>query len=242
MRSLMGLFVTGTDTSVGKSLLACAIIRLLREQGMDAVGFKPVATGELEGSPGDATALYEASDRSEPVELICPFRFARPLAPTLAAKHDGMELDMGRIHTVLDAICERHAGVILEGVGGLLVPLNQNTLVIDLALHIGFPVLVVCRAGLGTINHTLLTLRELHRAGLHIAGIVMNTTCVADADLATGSKEEIERISGERVLAVLPYIGSAARTGPDYPGFVNRAAKVLAQQTNVFSLLGPRRI
>ena len=208
MRDLKGLFVTGTDTGVGKTLLTCSIIRLLRDQGFDAAGFKPVATGEPIGNPGDAAAIHEVSGRCEPLEMLCPYRLTPPLAPTLAARQEGTELDIRKIHAALSSLCERHNRIIVEGVGGVLVPLDRGTLVVDLALHIGFPVLVVCRAGLGTINHTLLTLRELERAGLHVAGIVMNTTCAADTELADGSREEIERISGRRVIATMPYFGS----------------------------------
>ena len=132
MAIVHGLFVTGTDTGVGKTLVACAIVRLLREHGKNAVGFKPVATGEVNGSWGDAEALHEASARCEPIEKICPVRFALPLAPTMAAAAERIEPDMSLALSALADLCTRHDTVIVEGIGGILVPLDKKTLVVDL--------------------------------------------------------------------------------------------------------------
>ena len=226
-----GLFITGTDTGVGKSLVACALLRLLRQQGVDAVGFKPVAAGEVQGRYADAEALCEASGRCEPLEKICPVRLALPLAPTVAARQAGREVDLGAARGVFSEFRARHETVIVEGAGGILAPLDRQTLVLDFAAWAALPVLVVCRAGLGTINHTLLTLREILRAGLPLAGLVMNTTCAADAPLAAGAREEIERLGGRKVLALLPYLGA------DEPA-LERAMAALASQVGVQSLLG----
>jgi dethiobiotin synthetase len=240
MHDTVGLFVTGTDTHVGKSLVACAIVRLLREQGMDVVGFKPVATGEVGGSWGDAEALYDASGECEPIEKICPLRFALPLAPTLAAAREGIEPDINLARGILAHLCDRHQAVIVEGVGGVLVPLDRTTLVLDLAAQIGFPLLIVCRASLGTINHTLLTIRETERCKLPVAGIIMNVTSAADAPLAQGAKDEIERISGNKVLAVIEHLGHEPGEDPDAPGrgLVARAVASLVKQVDFRSLLG----
>lgn len=238
MPSTQGLFVTGTDTNVGKSLVACAFVRMLREQRIDAVGFKPVATGEVGGSWGDAVALHEASGKVEPIEKICPLRFALPLAPTIAAAREGIDPDVSLARSILANLCGRHDAVIVEGVGGVLCPLDRHTLVVDFAAQIGFPVLVVCPAQLGSINHTLLTIREIERAKLRVAGVIMNVTHPADAPLALGAKEEIERISGSRVLAVLPYFGTSE--DPDAPrsALVARAIAELIRQVDIKTLLG----
>jgi len=238
MPTTQGLFVTGTDTDVGKTLVSCALLRMLREQNVDAVGFKPVATGEVGGSWGDAVALYEASGKVEPIEKICPLRFALPLAPTLAAAREGIEPDTNLARSIVANLCERHDVVIVEGVGGILVPIDRNTLVIDFASQIGFPVLIVCRAGLGTISHTLLTIRELERAKLRVAGIIMNTTRASDAHMAEGCKSEIERISGSKVLATIPHFSTD--DDPDAPrsALVARAIASLIRQLDVKSLLG----
>lgn len=238
MPGTQGLFVTGTGTDVGKSLVACAIVRMLREQGIDAVGFKPVATGEVGGSWGDAVALHDASGKAEPIEKICPLRFALPLAPTIAAAREGIDPDVSLARGILAHLCDRHSAVIVEGVGGVLCPLDRNTLVVDFAAQIGFPVLIVCKAELGAINHTLLTIREVERSRLRVAGVIMNTTCSADAPLANGAREEIERISGSRVLALLPHFGTNGETDAPRPALVARAIAELARQVDIKSLLG----
>jgi len=233
-----GLFVTGTDTDVGKSLAACAVIRILRGQGVDAVGFKPVATGRAGRRWGDAVALHEASDRAEPLEDLCPLRFAAPLAPTLAAAREGLEPDLRLARSAFARLCMRHRAVIVEGIGGVLVPLDRYTLVLDFAAQIGFPLLLVCRAGLGTINHTLLTIREMERCGLPPAGIIMSITRPLDGALAKGAREEIERISGRKMLATLAFLG--AKEGPYAPAasMFGRAAAALAKQVDFRALLG----
>jgi dethiobiotin synthetase len=232
-----GLFVTATDTGVGKTLISSAIVRLLRASGRDAVGFKPAATGSDTGKWGDAQALFEASDRCEPISNICPQCFHAPLAPTLAAWHEGRECDAPQALRVLDGLRERHNCVIVEGIGGLLVPLDRNTLILDFAARTGFPVLLVCRAGLGTINHTLLTLREIERAGLPFGGLIMNVTRPADADMVEGAKSEIERVSGRKIRAVVPYLEGAGQDSPPAET-IARAMSALNSQINIQSLIG----
>ena len=238
MATAQGLFVTGTDTGVGKSVIACAIICLLREHGVDAVGFKPVATGVAAGIWSDAVLLHEASGKCEPIEKICPLRFNLPLAPTLAARVEGVEPDMDIARGVLARFCERHATVVIEGTGGILSPLDRKTLVADFAAQVGFPVLVVCKAGLGTISQTLLTLREIERSKMDVAGIIMNTTNWADTPLAIGAKEEIERISGNKVVAIVPHMRSDDVHDPRHSQLVARIIASLVQQIDVRTMLG----
>ena len=239
VRDTLGLFITGTDTCVGKSLLACAIVRWLRAASIDAVGFKPVATGEVAGEWSDAVGLYEASDRCEPIEKICPLRFKQPMAPTLAARHEGIESDINLARWAFSELCLRHSAVIVEGVGGLLCPLDDNTLVSDFAAQLGFPLLLVCRAALGTINHTLLSLREIERSQLRLAGIVMNVTSPSEMDSAPEIRAEIERISQHKIAAVIPYLSHAKDgPGPTRAALVARAVVSLEEQFDLKGLLG----
>jgi dethiobiotin synthetase len=203
-----GLFVLGTDTGVGKTLVTCAILHNLRDSKIDAVGFKPCASGSVDGKWEDAEDIYEASGRVEPAELLCPLRFKLPLAPTMAAVHEKRSHDLAPARAALSQLKGRHQKIIVEGVGGVLVPLDAKTLVLDFAVECRYPVLLVCRAALGTINHTLLTLREIERAGLVLSGIVMNTTRESDCERAEETQREIERISGEKIFTVLPYLNS----------------------------------
>src|ERR1043165_1510240 len=239
IRDTLGLFVTGTDTGVGKSLLACSFVRWLRASSVDSVGFKPVTTGEVAGEWSDAEGLYEASERCEPIEKICPFRFKAPKAPTIAARYEGIEADINLARWAVSELCSRHTAVIVEGVGGVLAPLDESTLVIDFAVQLGFPVLLVCRASLGTINHTLLSLRELERSQLPIAGIIMNVTHPADADNAQETCDEIQRICGRKVLAIVPYL-SQARDGPapTRAAMIARAIAALDDQLDLKRMLG----
>ena len=238
-RNTLGLFVTGTDTGVGKSLLACALVRWLRAAKIDAVGFKPVATGEVAGEWSDAVGLYEATGRCEPIEKICPFRFKLAAAPTIAARHEGFEADFNLARWAVSELCQRHSAVIAEGVGGLLAPLDTNTLVIDFAVQLGFPILLVCRASLGTINHTVLTLREIERSPLQMAGIVMSVTEPADMSFVAEVRAEIERIAKQKIAAVIPYL-SAAKDGPapTREELVGRAITSLEDQLDLKQLLG----
>ena len=229
LKSSKGLFVTGTDTGVGKTLVACTVVRILREQKIDAVGFKPVATGVVGGRWEDADALFEANERCEPLDTVCPVRYDAPLAPTLAAQHAKRVADLEPARRMLAELKARHAAVIVEGVGGVLVPLDAKTLVVDFMKESGCPALIVCRAALGTINHTLLTIREIERAGIPIAGIVMNCSEPIEAATARETKVEIERISGRTICAALPFMEGTG--GPEL------AADLLRLQFDVVKLL-----
>ena len=231
--SSTGIFITGTDTGVGKTLVSCALVSHLRKNKIDAVGFKPVASGSVNGRWEDADFLHAASEHCEPLDALCPLRFARPLAPTLAARHEQREIELDLARKALAGLRSRHAAVVVEGVGGLLVPLDAKTLVLDFACELKFPVLVVCRAALGTMNHTLLTIRELQRAGLTLAGIVMNTTRPEDAAVAEETRAEIERIAGLKIGAILPFFGADLTPAQRWTA----AAGELARQLNIIDLV-----
>lgn len=230
-----GLFVTGTDTGAGKTLVACALLKLLRRAGIDAVGFKPVATGVEDGKWLDVEALYAASAGAEPRERICPLRFAAPMAPVQAAKREGIELDMGPARRALAELASRHALVVAEGIGGLLVPLDERTLVLDFIKQSGFPALVVCKAQLGTVNHTLLTLRELDRAGVPVAAVIMNVTRAEDTENARPSVEEIERHTRHRIAATISFCVAPEIHQDELAA---KAAEILGQQIQVSAWAG----
>src|SRR5437868_7061664 len=179
MSKLKGLFVAGTDTGVGKTLVTGAILQRLRQSKIDAVGFKPVVTGAYTTSPegrwSDADLIHEACDKAEPIEKICPVRLEAAMAPVSAWKKSGSSIPLPGLQEQLgfvNALGSKHTAVVGEGIGGLLVPLSPEFLFIDLIKATGFPVVLVCRAGLGTINHSLLSLRELERHGIPVAGLV----------------------------------------------------------------------
>ena len=206
-----GLFVTATDTGVGKTEICCALLRARRRGGLDLVALKPAQSGHVPGEASDAERLREAMDRAEPLEAVCPYTFAAPLAPAVAARLEGKELSFARVLEGARALAARHAAVLVEGAGGLFTPLTARETYADLAVALGLPVLVVARAGLGTVNHSVLTVEALRARGLAVAGLVLNrATPVADPSEPYNAAE-IERLSGARVLASLPFEPDIAR-------------------------------
>ncbi len=171
-----GIFVTGTDTGGGKSLVSAALARFLVRQGVRVGVMKPVESGvSMPSALGqDGELLRWAADCEAPIELISPCRLPEPLAPSLAAELAGTVIDIDGLVSSAKELLERYEFVIVEGAGGLMVPLRDTFMVGDLARRIGLPLLTVCRAGLGTINHTLLTLQAARAWGLEPAGVVVN--------------------------------------------------------------------
>ena len=219
---MRGLFITGTDTGVGKTFVTAAIIRLVRKAGLDAVGLKPFATGAVPTAvrdpssqrqrdrdgwiSEDARELFEASGGVEPIEAINPVLFRAPRAPKVAAEMEGESVDTVAVLESIRAVASRHDAVAIEGVGGLLVPLTADKTVADFAAEVGLPLLIVGRAGLGAINHAALTVNEARRRGLKVAGVILNAHAgPEEEELVQSNKGEIERLCGVRVLAALPY-------------------------------------
>jgi dethiobiotin synthetase len=174
MTQRRGLFVTGTDTGVGKTVIACGIARGLRHRGVDVGVMKPCETGVGPAGPLDALALRAAAGVNDPIEVICPHFFALPAAPSVAAQVEGRVVDLERIRVASKALDARHEFLLVEGAGGWLVPITPEFAMADLAAELGFPVLVVARASLGTINHTLLTVEAIERRGIPLGGVVVN--------------------------------------------------------------------
>ena len=198
-----GLFITGTDTGVGKTYVAALIAQSLVASGRRVGVYKPAASGCMRDETGhlvsdDAVALWEAAGRLGDLEHVCPQRFAAPLAPHLAARADGKTFDAKLLRSGLNYWMGHSDVVLVEGAGGLLSPLGERECVADLALDFGFPLIVVTRNLLGTINATLQTLFSAahYRGGLPVAGVVLNHPAPPAADdlsLATNRAELIAR-------------------------------------------------
>lgn len=169
-----GFFVTGTDTGVGKTVVACALIRRLAEAGVDVGAMKPIETGVGEEGPLDALALQAAAGGVDTLDDVCPQRFALPAAPTVAAAAEGRRVEVWAIRRAYELLSARHDCVVVEGAGGLLVPASEEHSMADLARELELPLIVVARATLGTINHTLLTLEAAVARGLSVAGVVIS--------------------------------------------------------------------
>lgn len=206
--SCRGFFVTGTDTGVGKTVVTAALAAALREAGVEVGVMKPVETGvppETHPEDGsDAQALARAAGVSDPPELVGPVRLREPLAPLVAARLEGREVSLAAILEAYRALRARHAFMLVEGAGGIAVPVAPGLLMSDLARAMELPLLIVARASLGTINHTVLTVQFARAAGLEVAGVVINGVS-ADPDLAEQtSPAVIAEMTGVPVLAKLP--------------------------------------
>ncbi|MGQ0633759.1 MAG: dethiobiotin synthase [Planctomycetaceae bacterium] len=232
---MRGLFITATDTGVGKTHLSTAIVRRLRQLGVRVGAYKPAASGAEEGPCGpqwaDVERLYAALDGEFPRERICPQRFSAALAPPVAARHEGRRVDCARLREGACWWRDRADLLVVEGVGGFLSPLSETETNADLACDLRFPLLVVARRTLGTINHTLLTLEAAARRGLVVAGVILNEAQPpADDDLSVESNaaELACRISAP-VLASFEHSANADLL--DSPEFLEIDFERLAQLT-----------
>jgi dethiobiotin synthetase len=197
-----GLFVTGTDTAVGKTVVTAGITAALRARGHRVGVVKPIQSGALADDPaGDAELLKRWTGVAEDASEIAPYSFAAPLAPLVAAELEDRTVALGDALEAVQAIAERYESVIVEGAGGLMVPLGPDWTVADLALALGLPVLVVARAGLGTVNHTTLTVLALRSIGLEPIGVVLNG---AIDDSSSRNAQLIEQLAAVPVLGRTP--------------------------------------
>lgn len=198
---MRGLFVIGTDTGVGKTVVAGALAAAARGRGLDVGVAKPVQSGAAAGDrDGDAMLLRAAAGVVDDAAEICPFAFRAPLAPLVAARLEGRALDLVEVCAAVNAIGTRYDGLVIEGAGGLLVPVGPDWTIADLGVALAQPVLIVARAGLGTVNHTLLTVSECRRRGLRVAGVVLNGRG-GDADASAFTNPELIEGFGEVAIA-----------------------------------------
>lgn len=208
---MQGLFITGTDTGVGKTHTACLIARQAAARGLRVGAYKPVCSG-AEFDAGrrpvwdDIQRLMAAINVPATIDEICPQRFLAPLAPPLAARAEHRSIDADRLVDGMTVWRLRVDLLLIEGAGGLFCPLTERQTFADLAVDIGFPMLIVARPGLGTINHTLLTIEAARTRRLVVAGVIFCETVAASDDPSVPSNaDEIERRSGVPVFGTIPF-------------------------------------
>lgn len=197
-----GAFVTGTGTEVGKTVVAATIARTLAGEGRRVAVFKPAVTGLDEGVETDYELLRRASGSRQSDEEIAPYRYGPPASPHLAAALAGEEIDPEGLRQAARAAAEGAEEIVCEGVGGLLVPLTPTYLVRDLAADLGYPLIVVAGPGLGTINHTLLTVEAARAAGLEVAAIVLNPWPEDPSEIERSNRETIASLANAPVLTL----------------------------------------
>lgn len=203
------LFVTATDTGVGKTWLTALIARSLRERGLRVGAYKPVCSGaEIDVAEnlwwGDVKELAAAIGGDFDNRRVCPSRLKAPLAPPVAARHEGIRLDFGKMQEGAAWWLGRVDVLLIEGVGGLLCPLTEEHTIADLAQALNCPLLVVARLGLGTINHALLTVEAARNRDLPVRGVVLNEAQPLASDLGIDENSlEIARRANVPVLGVV---------------------------------------
>lgn len=205
-----GYFITGTDTGVGKTIVAGGLAALHKNQGLNVGVMKPVATGCKRVNnrliSDDAVFLQLSAEVEDEYELINPISLEQPLAPTVAARLSNTKIDTDKINTAYDTLCERHEYIIVEGIGGLLVPIDEYYFIVDLANEFELPLIIVCRPTLGTINHTLLTASYAREHGLEVKGIVVNESAEnCDAVVKKTNIDEIKRLTELPIIGTIPF-------------------------------------
>ncbi len=223
---MSAVFITGTGTDIGKTFVAAGLIRALRRAGQPVQALKPIASGYDPAAPeaSDPAMLLAALGRPvtpETVAAIAPWRFRAPLSPDMAARREGGSIDLDAVVDFCrQATAPRDGVVLIEGVGGIMVPLDEQRTVLDWMEALGLPVILVCGSYLGSISHSLTALNVLVRHGLRVAALVVNETEGSTVDLLE-TAATLARFAGPRRVVALP---RAAADAPDHPVFAQIAA------------------
>ena len=207
-----GLFVAGTDTGVGKTLITAGLGYALRSLGIDVGVMKPVETGCPTRAgrlrPLDALTLREATGARDALDLINPYRFHEPLAPMVAAERSGRHIDVGRLEERFARLADRHSVVLVEGAGGLLAPITKETSCLDLAVKLKLPLLVVIGSRLGALNHARLTVEAALHARVPVAGAILNHFHVDRSAARTTNLSALSRLLPVPLLGEIPHLSS----------------------------------
>ncbi len=215
----IGIFITGTDTGVGKTYFSCALAALLRSYGCAVGVMKPVETGcEVKDGqlfPDDAWRLKEASGCAEPIDRICPYPLPEPLAPSMAAERAGVRIDIDHLLSICHDISAKHDVTIVEGAGGLMVPLVPGFTFADFARVAKLPIIVVAANRLGALNHLLLTLEHASCKELSAIGYVLNRVTAESSLAAETNREALMGMTGVACLGELPFFGEGSAVTGD---------------------------
>lgn len=207
-KPIKGIFITGTDTGVGKTVVAAALARFLSERGLTVGVMKPAESGVTDPSrPGpDAALLQWASGCTADANEIAPYRLRAPLSPSQAAKKEQIFIDFSALITTAKKIGQDNDFLIVEGAGGLMSPLSGGLLMADLARGIGLPLLVVTTPRLGTINHTLMTVYCALQMELPVAGYLINRMPLSANEAEEGAPHTLASLASADILGVLPEV------------------------------------
>jgi len=211
-----GIFVTGTDTGVGKTIVSTALAILLRQKGVRVGVMKPVTSGcpLVDGAlVSEDAQLLAAGAGVDLSNEVAPYLLHEPVAPSVAAEKDGVRIEFSRILAAYHRLAESHDFIIVEGAGGLMVPLSGGLLVADLVKLLDLPLLVIARPSLGTVNHTILTCFTARQLGLDVRGVVVNGFPESPGLAESSAPHLIDSLSGVPLLGRLPHITAGTQLG-----------------------------
>lgn len=225
-----GIFVTGTDTGVGKTVVAAAIAWNLTQAGKRVALMKPVQTGTIVSGPTDIEFVQKVLGADYSLDVSCPYMFSDPVAPLVASMLVGERIDIKKIKDSYSRLSSDNDFVIVEGAGGLLVPILEDYFMSDLALDLDLPVLIVTRPNLGTLNHTFLTLESAKKRGLDVAGIVISNFPWNPGLPEQTNPELILSMTGDNILGVIPNDNSISVVNGDIGNIRDTASSVLSKE------------
>jgi dethiobiotin synthetase len=215
---MRGFFITGTDTGVGKTLIAGGIAKALSEKGKKVGVMKPFESGCLQQDkrllPLDASFLRKMSGCSEDLANICPYAFKQALAPGVAATVEKVKVDLVKVKDIFFQMVPKYDLMLVEGAGGIMVPINQEFLIIDLIKFLSLPLIIVARTTLGTINHTLLTIKQAQFQGIEVRGVILNQLYSKAGEADKTNPEVIKQFSRVPLVGQVPYISEKNRGDP----------------------------
>ncbi|MCE2395716.1 dethiobiotin synthase [Candidatus Poribacteria bacterium] len=221
-----GIFITGTDTEIGKTVVAGGLAAALKAAGVNVGVMKPIASGGVEHKgqivSEDALFLKHAAQVDDALDLVNPICLHHPLAPSVAAEIEGVSIDLRQVDEAFAQLRQRHEFMVVEGVGGIAVPICEEMLVTDMAQRFRLPLLIVARPNLGTINHTVLTVEFARSHNLKICGIVLNASQAGSRGLAEDTNpKELARLTHLPILGTVPFDKELQGNTPD-PDFLSQ--------------------
>ncbi|MEK7702451.1 MAG: dethiobiotin synthase [Nitrospirota bacterium] len=234
-----GIFITGTDTGVGKTMIAGALARMLQSRGINVGVMKPIETGcGKRVIPKDAVYLKKAAKVDDAFFEVAPYCFCDPIAPWPASLREKRKISMRKIVTQYRSLQKKHSIMIVEGAGGLLVPITENKDMLDLMLEMNLPVLLVARAGLGTLNHIRLTVEYGKQHGIVFAGVILNQTKQSQTLADKTNPGILEKKIDVPIIGSFPYLKISSRSEKKIVDSKEILIKKTRVQDCVFNLFG----
>lgn len=203
------LFITGTDTHVGKTITTALVVHLLRQQNLSIIPYKPIQTGAILANnqwQSPDVDIYQKVNQLDNSIHYCTYLLEKACSPHLAAQIENIDIQFNKVEKAIENYQMKYDGIVIEGAGGLYVPLTTTgTCIIDWIERLSIPTIVVAKAGIGTINHTVLTIKELQKRAVPILGIIMNNVTDDDLDVISDNQQMIEKLCQIPIIGTIPF-------------------------------------